>query len=77
LRAIAKRNFHWLTADKVKSLSPEHQFISAKHSPAGIVETGLPIRLAEKERGMCLHLVKVLVSLVQFAREIRGIATIS
>ena len=36
---------------KVKSPSPPHRFVIAEYSPEGVVETGLPIRLAEKSAG--------------------------
>jgi hypothetical protein len=39
---------------KVKLLSPCNQFMFAEHSPNEIVETGMPIRLAEKRTGNVL-----------------------
>jgi len=42
---------HIPDADKLKSLSPKHRFVIAKHPLHGIVETGPPIRLAEKSAG--------------------------
>jgi hypothetical protein len=34
---------------KVKSLSPNHRFVIALHSPCGFIETGLPQCPAEKK----------------------------
>jgi hypothetical protein len=34
---------------KVKSLSPNHRFVIALHSPCGVVETGLPMCATEKK----------------------------
>ena len=35
--------------DKVKSLSPNHRFVIASHSPDGVVETGLLLCPPEKK----------------------------
>jgi hypothetical protein len=37
--------------DEVKSLSPNHRFVIALHSPGGVDETGLPECLSEKKEG--------------------------
>jgi hypothetical protein len=39
----------FLLPRKVKSLSPNHRFVIALHSPDGVVETGLLVCPAEKK----------------------------